>query len=85
MLALDLDPVWVLAYWLVMGVAIVVSGLAILVILADWVRERRRVDPRRSEIRSRLQHLDQGESGDTRESVARPLSVARSRVEARKR
>jgi len=55
----ELDPIWRLAYWLVMGIAIGVSVLAVIVLVIDVLRELRHdpPDPYRSDIRDRLRQL----------------------------
>jgi len=54
----ELDLFWRIAYWLVMGIAVLVSGLAAIVLVIDRIRDARAdPEPRRSAIRSRLRQL----------------------------
>jgi len=53
----ELDPIWFVAYWLVLAVPIVLMAFAAAVLVLDYVRERREPEPRRSAIRHGLQHL----------------------------
>jgi len=53
----ELDPIWFVAYWLVLAVPIVLMAFAAAVLVLDYVRERRDPEPRRSAIRSGLRQL----------------------------
>lgn len=53
----DVGPIWIVAYWLVVGAALVVSVLAAIVLVLDYRDARAVEEPRRSAIRSRLAQL----------------------------
>jgi len=53
----ELDPIWRLAYWVVLAIAIGVPTFFTVVVVLDYLRERREPEPRRSAIRSGLRHL----------------------------
>jgi len=53
----ELDPIWRFAYWLVLVIAIGVPTFLTVVIVLDYLRERRAPEPRRSAIRSGLRSL----------------------------
>lgn len=56
-MVLDLEPLWLIVFWIVMALGALVSGLAVWILLGDWLEARRTRQPTRSVIRERLRQL----------------------------
>jgi predicted MFS family arabinose efflux permease len=79
MLGIETAWGWAIAFWLVMGIALIVCLLAAMVVSVDLVRDR---DPRRTEIRERLEQLEQnhGRKTATRVDETRVTDITTRRV-----
>jgi len=51
----DVDSIWIVAFWIVVGGAIGVCLVAVYVLFCDYLHEAE--NPPRTEIRDRLKHL----------------------------
>jgi predicted MFS family arabinose efflux permease len=78
MLGIETAWGWAIAFWLVMGIALIVCILAAMVVSIDLVRDH---DPRRTEIRERLEQLGNGHTKTaTRVDETRVTDITTRRV-----